>query len=134
MGIDYSYLGVTNKNGKLYIAQATAREADKGNAETENVPFALHEKTFYLRVNVAKEAICKFSFSTDGQEFSECWRSFQSPRRKMDWRESRFVFIPEAVNLMMPERLILIGFGLKNNKHKLPKTIIKGKTITMNYT
>ena len=36
MGLDYSYIGVTNKSGKLYIAQAGAKDADKGTAETEN--------------------------------------------------------------------------------------------------
>ena len=65
MGLDYSYIGVTYKGGKLYVAQAGVRDADKGNAETENVPFALNEKTFYLRVKVAKDAMCSFSFSTE---------------------------------------------------------------------
>src|SRR4030095_1123023 len=44
MGLDYSYIGVTNKSGKLYVAQAGAKDADKGTAETENVPFLLNEK------------------------------------------------------------------------------------------
>lgn len=69
MGLDYSYIGVTNKGGKLYVAQATARDADKGTTENENVPFALNEKTFYLRVKVTKGAMCSFSFSTDNKSF-----------------------------------------------------------------
>lgn len=84
MGIDYSYIGVTNKDGKLYIAQAGARDADKGSAETENVPYALNEKTLYMRVAVAKDAICTFSFSTDGQKFTPLGVPFKA-------REGRWI-------------------------------------------
>lgn len=70
MGIDYSYVGVSYKNGKLYIAPAAAKDADKGLAETENVSYQLNEKTFYLRVKVEKGGMCQFSFSTDGAKFT----------------------------------------------------------------
>lgn len=82
MGLDYSYIGVTNKGGKLYIAQASAKDADKGNAETENVPFALNEKTFYLRVKVAKGAMCSFSFSTDNKAFTNVGVPFKAREGK----------------------------------------------------
>jgi beta-xylosidase len=82
MGLDYSYIGVTNKGGKLYVAQTTARDADKGNAEAENVPFLLNEKTFYLRVKVAKDAMCSFSFSTDGKIFTNVGVPFKAREGK----------------------------------------------------
>ncbi|HEX8249839.1 MAG TPA: family 43 glycosylhydrolase, partial [Pyrinomonadaceae bacterium] len=82
MGLDYSYVGVTNKGGKLYVAQATARDADKGNAEAENVPFLLNEKTFYLRVKVAKGAMCSFSFSADGKNFTSVGVPFKAREGK----------------------------------------------------
>lgn len=82
MGLDYSYIGVTSKDGKLYVAQAGARDADKGTAESENVPFVLGEKTFYLRVKVAKEAMCTFSFSTDGQKFTPLGVPFKAREGK----------------------------------------------------
>lgn len=82
MGLDYSYIGVTNKNGKLYIAQANAKDADKGSLETENVPFALNEKTFYLRVKVAKGAMCSFSFSTDNKTFTNVGVPFKAREGK----------------------------------------------------
>jgi hypothetical protein len=31
MGLDYSLIGVTNRDGKLFLSQATAKDADKGN-------------------------------------------------------------------------------------------------------
>ncbi len=82
MGLDYSYIGVTNKNGKLYVAQAGAKDADKGTAETENLPFALNEKTFYLRVKAEKGAICSFSFSLDNKNFTNVGVPFKAREGK----------------------------------------------------
>ena len=39
MGLDYSYLSITNRGGKLYISQVIAKDADKGTAETETTQF-----------------------------------------------------------------------------------------------
>src|SRR5207237_3144768 len=41
MGLDYSYLGITNRGGKLYISQLTATIADKGSFELEAPPVEL---------------------------------------------------------------------------------------------
>ncbi len=84
MGLDYSYIGVTNKGGKLYVAQGGAKDADKGTAETENVPFLLNEKTFYLRVKVSEGALCQFSFSPDGKSFTNAGTPFKA-------REGRWI-------------------------------------------
>jgi hypothetical protein len=82
MGLDYSYVGVVNKGGKLFVAQAGAKDADKGFAETENVPYQLNEKTFYLRVKVEKGALCQFSFSTDGAKFTNLGVPFKAREGK----------------------------------------------------
>ncbi len=82
MGIDYSYIGVTHKSGKLYVAQAGAKDADKGFAETENVPFLLNEKIFYLRVKVTEGAMCQFSFSIDGKTFTNAGVPFKAREGK----------------------------------------------------
>jgi beta-xylosidase len=82
MGLDYSYIGVTNDKGKLYVAQSTAKDADKGTAESPNVPFALNEKTFYLRVKVAKEAMCSFSYSTDNKSYTNVGVPFKAREGK----------------------------------------------------
>ncbi len=84
MGLDYSYLGVTNRNGKLYIAQATAKDADKETAESESAPIELNQKTFYLRVKIEKGAMCSFSFSTDNKNFQTIGTSFKA-------REGRWI-------------------------------------------
>lgn len=82
MRLDYSYIGVTNKGGKLYIAQAGAKDADKGTAETENVPFALNEKTFYLRVKMTKGAMGSFSFSLDNKTYTNVGVPFKAREGK----------------------------------------------------
>jgi beta-xylosidase len=82
MGLDYSYIGVNNKGGKLYVAQANAKDADKGNIESANSPFALKEKTFYLRVKVTKGAMCSFSYSTDNKTFTNVGVPFKAREGK----------------------------------------------------
>ena len=82
MGLDYSYVGVTNKNGKLYVSQSTAQNADKGTAETEIEVAELKDKTFYLRVKVAEGAMCGFSFSTNGKTFTPVGGAFKAREGK----------------------------------------------------
>lgn len=84
MGIDYSYAGVSFKGGKLYVAQAGAKDADKGLAETENVPYQLNDRNFFLRVKVEKGAMCQFSFSTDNVKFTNLGVPFKA-------REGRWI-------------------------------------------
>ena len=84
MGTDYSYIGVTFKGGSLYVAQSGARDADKGYAEFENVPFLLKSKEFYLRVKVTAGAMCSFSFSLDGKTFTNVGVPFKA-------REGRWI-------------------------------------------
>lgn len=82
MGLDYSYIGVINKNGKNFILQSTAKDADKGNAETETEPIELKTREFYLRVKVSENAMCAFYFSTDGKVFQNVGEIFKAREGK----------------------------------------------------
>jgi beta-xylosidase len=82
MGLDYSYIGVTNKNGKLFISQAGAKDADKGTAEIQIAPLELKTKEFYLRVKVSKNAMCDFYFSADNVNFQKIGTSFKAREGK----------------------------------------------------
>ena len=84
MGMDYAYIGVTGKGGKLFVAQAMAKDADKGNAEMETAPVELKNASFYLRVVVSENALCRFSFSTDGVSFQNVGDEFKA-------REGRWI-------------------------------------------
>jgi beta-xylosidase len=77
MGLDYSYLGVTYKNDKLYISQATAKDADTETLEIENARIELSKSEIYLRVKVEQNAICQFSFSEDGKNFQNIGSPFK---------------------------------------------------------
>lgn len=82
MGMDYARVSVTNKQGKTFVSQATAKDADKGAKEIESAPVELKEKTFYLRVSVEKGALCRFSFSADGVNFTPVGDVFKAREGK----------------------------------------------------
>ncbi|MFL6373073.1 MAG: glycoside hydrolase 43 family protein [Pyrinomonadaceae bacterium] len=66
MGLDYSYLSITNRGGKLYISQVTAHDADKGTVETETKPILLPTNEVTLSVGCKPTAGCAFQYSIDG--------------------------------------------------------------------
>jgi len=82
MGLDYSYLAVTNKGGKLFISQATAKDADKSSIEIESEAIELKNGNFYLRVKVDAGAMCQFSFSPDGRNFQNVGSVFKAREGK----------------------------------------------------
>ena len=82
MGLDYAHLSVTNRQGKLFVSQAAANNADKGTKETETAPIELKEKTFYLRVKVENDAMCQFSYSADGKTFTRVGTPFKAREGK----------------------------------------------------
>ena len=67
MGLDYSYLSITNRGGKLYISQVIAKDADKGTAETETTPILLQSNTFLMYVGCKPADGCAFQYSPDGK-------------------------------------------------------------------
>jgi beta-xylosidase len=92
MGLDYSQIGVTNRGGKLYISQVAVKDADKGAAETETSPQLLTSNEFYLRVSVAKGAVCTFSFSSDGGNFTTVGTLFKAREGRWIGAKVGFVF------------------------------------------
>lgn len=84
MGTDYSYIGITNRGGKLVLAQAIVKDADKGGQETESTPIELGTRDVELRIMVSKGALCSFSFRTNGRDFVPVGVAFKA-------REGRWV-------------------------------------------
>jgi beta-xylosidase len=82
MGLDYSYLAVTNRAGKLFVSQASATSADKGTPERETTGVELKDRIVYLRVKVENEAMCQFSFSEDGKNFAPVGYAFKAREGK----------------------------------------------------
>jgi len=92
MGLDYSLIGVTNRDGKLFLSQATAKDADKGTVETETSPIELTSREFYLRVSVSKGAVCTFGFSIDGKTFLHVGTPFKAREGRWIGAKVGFVF------------------------------------------
>ena len=69
MGMDYAFISLLKKNDAVYLTKNTCLQAIKGNAEKEQVIQKINANTVYLKVNVALNAVCTFSYSLDGVKF-----------------------------------------------------------------
>lgn len=92
MGLDYSMIAVTNRDGKLFINQANAKDAEKGTQETTSPPMALTARDLYLRIDVRKGAICRFAYSVDGTAFTPVGESFAARPGRWIGAKLGFVF------------------------------------------
>jgi len=71
MGMDYAYIGVSKTADGLRVSQTVCKGASEGNPERGTAPAEAVGATVYLRVTVSKEALCRFSYSTDGAQFHD---------------------------------------------------------------
>jgi len=65
MGMDYSALTIERTASRLMIKRVTARDADKGSAETELGAVPIANGPVQLRVTIAPEAVARFSYKLD---------------------------------------------------------------------
>jgi len=83
MGLDYAYVSVKKKPEGLFVSQTVGKEAESGAPGKAGTSVALKSNTFYLRVKVAANAICTFSYSADGKTFVAIGEPFTA--RKGKW-------------------------------------------------
>ncbi len=76
MGASYAYLSLIKKEDGIYLCYSTCLHADKGKPEKTEVISKLSDSTTYFRVKVTKGALCEFSFSTDGLNFTNAGKPF----------------------------------------------------------
>lgn len=88
MGADYAYLGFKRVNSKLLLTYNTCLHAEKGTAEKEIVVDSTVQSELYLRVKVSAGAICQFSFSYDGKNYSSAGDPFTAKPGK--WIGAKF--------------------------------------------
>jgi beta-xylosidase len=69
-GSDYGWIGLVNKEDGKHLSFAIAKDADKGKEEKRMDAQLIASDTVYLRVKVTKAAICEFSYSEDGNNFT----------------------------------------------------------------
>ncbi|MBK0370750.1 glycoside hydrolase family 43 protein [Flavobacterium agrisoli] len=96
LGLDYTYLKVSQKDGKLFLSQVTCQNADKKGTETESKSKALQSNTFYLRVNVTKGAVCTFEYSENGTNFETFGKPFTAKEGKWIGAKIGFVALREG--------------------------------------
>ncbi|MBT30270.1 MAG: glycoside hydrolase [Thalassobius sp.] len=77
-GRDYSYISVKNDDDGLEISQTICENADKNGKEVNSDNLDIESNTFYLRVEVTIDAICRFSFSENGKRFKELGKPFKA--------------------------------------------------------
>ncbi len=76
MGLDYAYVAVRKGSSGLEVHQASCKDADRRRAEKDSPGIQIQGSTFYLRVTVGKDAVCRFGYSTDGTKFSSIGEPF----------------------------------------------------------
>ncbi|WP_316748523.1 glycoside hydrolase 43 family protein [Pedobacter gandavensis] len=80
MGRSYANLALKSKNGQVSLVYTTCMGAAKGKKEEEVNVIALPApvQEVYLRVKVGKGAVCTFSYSLDGLNYTVIPGSFQA--------------------------------------------------------
>ncbi len=78
MGFSYANIAVKSKKDGIWLAYTVCKDADQGKPEQEQQLIKLSNPTVYLRVNVSAGAKCRFSYSVDGQHFTEAGDVFQA--------------------------------------------------------
>ncbi len=76
MGMSYAFIAVTKKQDGIYLTYSTCKDADKGKTETEQVIAKTAATDLYFSVKVDKGAVCTFSYSNDGIDFTAMKETF----------------------------------------------------------
>jgi beta-xylosidase len=82
VGLDYGRIALKRENGKLFLKNATCKNADKGTKEELLEGSTLDVNTVYFRVVVKQGAECQFSYSTDGTSFTPFGNTFKAREGK----------------------------------------------------
>lgn len=70
MGMNYAAITVTKKEDRLYIEYVKCIDAEHGKPESVELSWLINVNEIFFRVEVKKDAVCNFSYSTDGKNFT----------------------------------------------------------------
>lgn len=76
MGFSYANIALKSKKDAINLVYTLGKDADRGKAENENIIAKANDSTIYLRVTVRKGGKCRFSYSWDGQNFTNAGDEF----------------------------------------------------------
>ncbi len=88
MGMSYASLALKNKKDGLYLVHSLCRDAEKGKTEAEIILAKVSSGNIYFRVRVTSGGKCQFSYSTDGNSFTDAGSSFTAEVGK--WKGAKF--------------------------------------------
>lgn len=78
MGMDYGSVSLIRNNAKLVIRSSYCSQADKAGKEELTDQHPVDSATVYLRVKVEKDAWCSFSYSLDGNTYTNLGKPFKA--------------------------------------------------------
>ena len=78
MGQDYQYISLKKSGEKLWLRVVRCREANHGGEEEILFTGEVNTGEIFFRVSVEPGAQCKFSYSTDGSQFTEAGETFNA--------------------------------------------------------
>ncbi len=76
MGFSYANLALKNIKGNLYLVYTVCKDAENGAREKEQPIIQVKNGKIYLRVKVANGGKCQFSYSFDGNSFTNAGEEF----------------------------------------------------------
>ncbi len=83
VGRDYRYISVRRTDDRLLLRVVNCTDADAGSVETELLSREVPTGDLFFRLTVESGASCRFSYSIDGNEFTDAGESF--PARQGMW-------------------------------------------------
>jgi len=99
MGADYASLSILKKEKELQLVYSSCKNADKGKAESQQIITTLKDSTCYFRVKITEGAICQFSYSTNGKDFTPIKETFTAkPGRWIGAKVGLFCTRPGQIN------------------------------------
>lgn len=83
MGLDYAVLTFENTANGLVLSQNSCLQADNGSKEVKNESITVQPNTYiYLSVRVQDGAVCSFSYSLDGRNYTVLGKDFTAKEGK----------------------------------------------------
>ncbi|MFN8352865.1 MAG: glycoside hydrolase 43 family protein [Spirosomataceae bacterium] len=79
LGFSYAAIALKSKKDGVYVTYTTCKDADSGKLEQEKTLNKIDaKKPIYLRVKVSNGGMCQFSYSVNGQDFTNVGEPFQA--------------------------------------------------------
>jgi beta-xylosidase len=103
-GFDYSFLALENRADGIHLLYGMCQDADKGNEEALKTDIPYSQKSVFLRVSVDTGAVCRFSYSADGKNFTYVADEFIA-------REGRWIGAKVGLFAVAPEGSKSMGFA-----------------------